>query len=395
MQKEKDISILELWQNYKSELLFLFVLGALVVLGHRLSWYIPVAFMENVLTPLQHGANTAVCWVGAWLLFRHSDGLRVRKAYGYALIAWGISEVVFILQNFVWNMPVFHYGTEVLTPFMLLAGNFLGWLLMVYPTEALRPGWLNPRRAMWQLLPMVTLVVLDYLLPVDLSLLVSMYPLVLFALVVTHLRAYRIWCEDNYSSMDNIDVQWIVRYLFMLLVVGLSYLYIMLSDSPNRGVTQNALLFFVFAYSTEQILFRKDPWAGVKEEADKPREEEPAGPVESAVNNAQRIALEQWMAEERPYLNPEFQLMDLRRVLPMNRTYLSRFLHDEYDCSFYQFANGYRIEEAKRLMREQPDLKMTEVARLSGFASAVSFSRVFSQNVGISPTEWAQSLNNK
>ena len=101
--------------------------------------------------------------------------------------------------------------------------------------------------------------------------------------------------------------------------------------------------------------------------------------------------LRQWMESEKPYLNPEFQLMDLRAVLPMNRTYLSRFLRDEFSCTFYQFVNKYRIEEAKRLMTEQPDLKLDEVAAQSGFSSSVILIRVFNREVGLSPKEWRKS----
>jgi AraC-like DNA-binding protein len=363
------------------------------MLNYYLSQFIPVEFMENVLTPIQHGANTAICWVGAWILFRHSDGMRMRKVYGFALLTWGVAEVVFMVQQFVWHMPVFQFGNEALSAFKMLAGNILGWLLLLYPTEALRPHWLNWKRAVIQLLPMVVFVVLDYALLVDLSLLIAAYPALLFVLVLTHLRAYRIWCEENYSSMDSIDVQWIVRYLFMLLVVGLSYLYMMVSDSPTRAFTQNMLLFFVFVYSTEQILYRKDPWGNVQGDEVQGDDAQGTGKIEELQAASPKSVVEQWMEQEKPYLNPDFQLMDLRRVLPMNRSYLSKFIHDEYGCSFYQFVTRYRLEEAKRLLRDQPDLTVAEVATRSGFSNRIVFSRTFSKEMGISPREWSLQCN--
>ena len=394
-QQNNTITFRSLWFDYRSELLFLIVLSACTMLSYYLSQFIPVEFMENVLTPIQHGANTAICWVGAWILFRHSDGMRMRKVYGFALLTWGAAEVIFMVQQFVWHMPVFQFGNEALSAFKMLAGNVLGWLLLLYPTEALRPYWLNWKRAVMQLLPMVVLVVLDYALPVDLSLLIAAYPALLFVLVLTHLRAYRIWCEENYSSMDSIDVQWIVRYLFMLLVVGISYLYMMVSDSPTRAFTQNLLLFFVFVYSTEQILYRKDPGAFSRTtgEASSAEEGNDIEPVSEDASKVQRTRIEQWMKQEKPYLNPDFQLMDLRRVLPMNRSYLSKFIHDEYGCSFYQFVTRYRLEEAKRLLRDQPDLTVAEVATRSGFSNRIVFSRTFSKEMGISPREWSLQCN--
>lgn len=392
-QQNNTITLRSLWFDYRSELFFLLVLSACTMLNYYLSQFIPVEFMENVLTPIQHGANTAICWVGAWILFRHSDGMRMRKVYGFALLTWGVAEVVFMVQQFVWHMPVFQFGNEALSAFKMLAGNILGWLLLLYPTEALRPHWLNWKRAVIQLLPMVVFVVLDYALLVDLSLLIAAYPALLFVLVLTHLRAYRIWCEENYSSMDSIDVQWIVRYLFMLLVVGLSYLYMMVSDSPARAFTQNMLLFFVFVYSTEQILYRKDPWGNVQGDEVQGDDAQGTGEIEELQAASPKSVVEQWMEQEKPYLNPDFQLMDLRRVLPMNRSYLSKFIHDEYGCSFYQFVTRYRLEEAKRLLRDQPDLTVAEVATRSGFSNRIVFSRTFSKEMGISPREWSLQCN--
>lgn len=61
-----------------------------------------------------------------------------------------------------------------------------------------------------------------------------------------------------------------------------------------------------------------------------------------------------------------------------------------FGCTFYQFVNKYRIEEAKRLMTEQPDLKMADVATQSGFSSRTAFYNTFSREVGMSPSEWSK-----
>ena len=387
-------------QDYKNSVFFFLALSACVVAAHWLSRSIPVVLYEEVLAPLQNGATTAVSFLGAWLLFRHSEGLRIRKAFGYALMAWGVAETILLLQTFVFHIPVFKNGTEMLNLNGLFVSNLLGWLLLVYPTETLRPRWMTWKNALWQLLPMVLLVALDYVVPADLRILVSLYPVVLFVLVLTHIRAYRIWCEDNYSSMDHIDVQWVLRYLLMLLVVGLSYLYICLTDHPVRAFTQNLLLPFMFGYSIEQILFRRDPWEMVslsqsEDEASQAADPLPFEPSPSSetFNAAHRAALEEWMERERPYLNPDFRLMDLSQVLPMNRTYLSQLIHAEYGCTFYQFVNRYRIEEAKRLKLENPDMKIGDVAARCGFSSPTVFSRAFSTITGMTPREWAKKIH--
>ena len=203
--------------------------------------------------------------------------------------------------------------------------------------------------------------------------------------------------------MDDIDSQWIVRYLAMLAVVGLSFFYICITHNPARLFMQDILLFVLFLYSTEKILLRRDPWEGVQvnEEGvltdteggivnEEGRVESTGGQMENA---AYREKLEQWMKEEKPYLNPDFRLIDLRTVLPLNRTYLSQLIHSEYDCTFYQYVNTYRIEEAKRLLRGNPEMRIEDVASGSGFSSREVFTRVFSKETGLTPREWSRMCN--
>ena len=131
-----------------------------------------------------------------------------------------------------------------------------------------------------------------------------------------------------------------------------------------------------------------------REKAREPAPEEAiTEPVPSPENSELRQKLDRWMEEEKPYVNPAFQLSDLGAVLPMNRTYLSHFIKTEYGCTFYQFVNRYRVEEAKRLKLANPDLKMDEVAARCGFSSRTVFSNVFTREEGVSPREWYKKCN--
>ena len=116
--------------------------------------------------------------------------------------------------------------------------------------------------------------------------------------------------------------------------------------------------------------------------------------MEGPLNAEQRATLNAWLESEKPYLNPDFQLMDLRQILPINRTYLSQFINAEYGCSFYQWVNGLRVKEAKRLKNEQPELKMQDIAERCGFSSSKSFTRSFLRETGLTPREWVTSAKN-
>ncbi len=183
-----------------------------------------------------------------------------------------------------------------------------------------------------------------------------------------------------------------------------SYAVLCFIETPTRLFTQQWLIFYILVYTNDQVMFRSKPWLE-KVESTKPSEEVeepvlertevvPEAEEANGANTGYRRALEEWMEKEKPYLNQEFRLTDLRAVLPMNRTYISQFINAEYDCTFYQFVTNYRIAEAKRLMRENPNMKMQDVSEQSGFSSLTVFGRIFARETGLTPSEWKVSSDN-
>ena len=361
-----------------------------------LSRYIPAGAFEEILSPLLFTTTVTVAFFGSFLVFKHADGLRIRRVWGWTLLIWGLIDFIYLAGDLFARSKVMDMSAQHITTIELLLGNLLGWLLLMYPTEVVRPGWLTFRTGLWQVLPIYVLVGLDYLIPLSLRPLIALYPFALIPLLITHVRTYKNWCEENFSTLDAFDAQWIVHYLWMVALVGVNYVFICVTHAPARGFTQLWFTIAMFAYSTEQILYRKDPWEMVRgrEKAREPAPEEAiTEPVPSPENSELRQKLDRWMEEEKPYVNPAFQLSDLGAVLPMNRTYLSHFIKAEYGCTFYQFVNRYRVEEAKRLKLANPDLKMDEVAARCGFSSRTVFSNVFTREEGVSPREWYKKCN--
>lgn len=376
-----------IWQDYKREVIFASLLSVLVVLSFWLSAFIPERIFEVYINPFEYIATIAVCLFGALLLFLHGEQNTLRRSWAIVLLAWGCIDVLVWVARYILDIKAVG-GTpdDPLFNASVTLGNLLAFMLFIYPTNVLCPGWLNRYRAMLLLLPMIVLGVVDYFVPVNLLPVIMIYPVVLFLTLCRHVRKYRQWCEDNFSTLDNIDVQWIVRYLTMLAILGLSFYFIVFWYVPNRMFTQQWMFLLIFTYTTERVLYRPDPWKMVRSTVLEEKEEE-VKEVNPA-NTAYRASLEAWLEKEKPYLNSDFQLTDLRQVLPMNRTYLSQFINAEYGCSFYHWVNGLRIAEAKRLLTENPEIKMKDIAQQCGFSSPTVFSRVFIRETGITPSGW-------
>ena len=96
----------------------------------------------------------------------------------------------------------------------------------------------------------------------------------------------------------------------------------------------------------------------------------------------------QLMEEKQLYLNSDLKLPDVASLLDISPRKLAEYIKEHEDCSFAQFINEYRIEHAKRLLQEQPEKKLTQVAIESGFSNETSFFRTFKSITGTTPREW-------
>jgi AraC-like DNA-binding protein len=107
-----------------------------------------------------------------------------------------------------------------------------------------------------------------------------------------------------------------------------------------------------------------------------------AGAVESTVT-----ALKKAMEEDKLFLDPELNLDKVINYLGIDQKTISYVLNQHLQQSFNTFVNGYRINEVKRRLREQPDerLTLTGIAFECGFNSQATFQRTFKQFTQMTP----------
>ena len=372
-----------LYYDYYGTLWYTLGLVACVLLLHFLSRFIPVDVFEQTLCPVLHGCIALVAIAGAILMHWHTLGIIARRTWQIVLIVWALVELNMFVLHWGFGLPTMIFD-HTLTTDDLVTRDLFALLFLAYPLEVLRPHWLKWWKGILIILPSFIIGAVDHITNTDLRILLILYPLILSLWLFIMVYAYRKRCEENFSTLENTGIEWMRAYLVTLVVMGLSYFYLCAGSHPTRAFTQEWLVLYLLIANTAQIILRNKPW--LEETAEEEGKEDP-------LKRKYRENLEAWMADEKPYLNPEFRLLDLMQILPMNRTYLSNFINGEYGCNFYQYVTNYRMEEAKRLMREHPDMKLLDVAEKSGFASAATFSRTFAKEEGCSPTEWTKNLS--
>ena len=96
----------------------------------------------------------------------------------------------------------------------------------------------------------------------------------------------------------------------------------------------------------------------------------------------------QVMEAQKLYQDSNLKVTDLAAALGTNRRNVSDCINSQKGCTFTQFVNIYRVEHAKRVMRQNPGKKVTDIYLESGFANEGSFFRTFKAITGMTPKEW-------
>ena len=97
---------------------------------------------------------------------------------------------------------------------------------------------------------------------------------------------------------------------------------------------------------------------------------------------------EQRWREHGGYRQPGITIECAARNMGTNRSYLSAFLNEVKQMTFYEWVAGMRIDEAKALMLADHNMTIEQVASQVGFTSSSTFSNTFKRIEGISPNKW-------
>ena len=94
--------------------------------------------------------------------------------------------------------------------------------------------------------------------------------------------------------------------------------------------------------------------------------------------------------EEKPYLTPRVNVMEVARKIGTNKTYVSALLNKYMNQNFNQFVNAYRVREAQDYVKKHGRIALPSLCRTVGFHSMASFTVAFRLNTGMTPGEWCK-----
>ncbi len=102
------------------------------------------------------------------------------------------------------------------------------------------------------------------------------------------------------------------------------------------------------------------------------------------------IKLEEYMKQNKPYLNNNIDLTTLAEIFKVHPKILSQAINLILGYNFSDFINSYRVEEAKLLLKDHTDEQLTimEIMYDVGFNSRSVFNTFFKKKTGLTPSQY-------
>jgi len=250
---------------------------------------------------------------------------------------------------------------------------------------------------------MIQSAIIEQQLPLGLYILIIGIHLHIFIylfLAWREVKTYRTRIKEILSSIYRINLDWLSFMIYSLgfllilsLVNGLMPLM-----SFKRYFDAGLVIVFVFLFFFVNAIVIKglrhpEIFSGIEEPERIQKYKGSTLTVQDRDDLQTRLM--DLMVNEKVFLNPEISLDDLSQKLSVSSKKISQLLNETFHQNYFDFVNSHRIEEAKRLMTESKDPKITvlEIMYQAGFNSKSSFNTLFKKKTGLTPTEYKKNLS--
>ena len=219
--------------------------------------------------------------------------------------------------------------------------------------------------------------------------------------IIAYRRAIRIF---NETQADDIGayIEWLSIFTYWALIFGVGcglltflpdeYVFIwILSSIPFYSYLfysyQNYLLF----YEQVENAFEQDIQSEEELLTNSETEHEIVSEKEVPKTYTEFIErVDNWIKTDG-YVQQGLTIKELSEILYTNRTYLSAYIKTTYKMTFREWITSLRLEYAKNILKEHPEINIQKLAESSGFLSQSNFIKLFSEKEGCTPAKWKKS----
>ena len=214
-----------------------------------------------------------------------------------------------------------------------------------------------------------------------------LYPTMSLFLLVRH----RSKIENEFSYLEKINLNWL-KYWIILSIFGF-WISFGIIHAANFRLVEYIFSFHVVAssivvnifvigfYGLRQTTIFTDISHGVIQQKPDSKKFKSSTFKDDSADKLVEL-LNDTMINQKPYLNNQLTIDDLAQALSMKRHQLSQLINEVKEMNFYNYINGYRVNEFKMLVNDPKydHLSLLGIAMEAGFNSKSSFNHIFKKN---------------
>ncbi|WP_044240159.1 helix-turn-helix domain-containing protein [Flexithrix dorotheae] len=211
---------------------------------------------------------------------------------------------------------------------------------------------------------------------------------------------------SNYNSKNTLTWLIFVLSLFLVLFITSFFTFFMskvleLEIARYSTLSFNLTIFtFIMVYFgiNQNAIYEKPAMRFKKPKPEVQANNSAPKYIGSSLTSAQIESLSKsinnYLKEQKPYLNNQYNLQMMADDLDISKHNLSQVINSGQKKNFYKFINEFRVEEVKEKLMD-PSYKHYSILGIAlecGFNSKTTFNRIFKEETGYTPTEY---LKNK
>lgn len=191
--------------------------------------------------------------------------------------------------------------------------------------------------------------------------------------------SYRLIAKAKQNGISDDVSDFLMLMFFGLLAIWFVYVLNLLDEIVPYVI--GPILYSVVAYVTSFIVFRKGYIQKIKQTKYK------TNPVSQEQADQIYKRLQSIITVDKRYKEADVSLKNLSEALHITPQILSLVINQKSEMNFNSFINGYRVEEATRLLKDEQYQHQTiaAIAFQSGFNSISSFNTAFKNKTGKTP----------
>ena len=192
-----------------------------------------------------------------------------------------------------------------------------------------------------------------------------------------------------YSDLQSRSLNWVKLLLYSIILTSIAS---SVFNVLGRAAFENSAYLLLFPSLIFSILLFLIGFQGFMQnhnivDLEKDQEVQNEVNIKDYAHNHLKDKLIKLFVKEQLYKQSDLKITHVCKHLNTNRTYVSSLINKDFNCTFVEFVNSYRIEEAKKLLADLSlkNYSLNYISELSGFGSLNTFIRIFKQKEGITP----------